>query len=343
MGCSENCFVPFLKLLVKNISQSVMYTTRSKVGIIKAEGENASVKGGGNTIPTKSEPARRKRRHLTVVDDDVPPTKTEEISSPEKSDEVTSPYFKKTENNGVKWEPKDWEKVLDNIREMRKNKDAPVDGMGCDKCMDENASPEDMRYQSLISLMLSSQTKDQVTYAAMQKLKQHGLTVDNILQTDDKTLGELIYPVGFWKSKVKYIKATTQILKDQYNGDIPNTVQQLCKLPGVGPKMAHICMNVAWGIVSGIGVDTHVHRISNRLGWVQKPTKTPEETRVALESWLPYHLWDEVNHLLVGFGQQICQPVRPQCGSCLNNNLCPYGRLEVKKKKKKEEEKKKKK
>lgn len=110
-----------------------------------------------------------------------------------------------------------------------------------------------MRYQTLVALMLSSQTKDQVTHAAMQRLKEHGLTIDNILDTSDEDLGKLIYPVGFWKSKVKYIKKTTQILKDSYNSDIPSTVEDLCKLVGVGPKMAHICMNVAWNKVTGIG------------------------------------------------------------------------------------------
>ncbi|KAG8234708.1 hypothetical protein J437_LFUL014324 [Ladona fulva] len=228
-----------------------------------------------------------------------------------------------------RWRPANWEKIIDNIREMRKNKDAPVDNMGCDECPDKGVEPEVYRYHVLISLMLSSQTKDAVTYSTMQKLKEHGLTVDSILQTDDGTLGELIREVGFWKTKVKYIKMTTQILKDKYCSDVPKSVEELCSLPGVGPKMAHLCMRSAWGVITGIGVDTHVHRISNRLQWVGKagaPTKTPEKTRVALEDWLPRPLWDEVNHLLVGFGQTICRPVNPLCGTCLNNELCPEGK-----------------
>lgn len=219
--------------------------------------------------------------------------------------------------------PVNWEIVLSNLREMRKNFDAPVDSMGCHKACDENAPIEVVRYQKLLSLMLSSQTKDQVTFGAMSRLIKHGCTIENILASSDEELGRLIYPVGFWKSKVKYIKKTTEILRKDYNDDIPNTVEKLCKLPGVGPKMAHICMNTAWGEITGIGVDTHVHRISNRLGWVY--TKTPEETRKALEAWLPYELWSEVNHLLVGFGQQTCLPVRPQCPTCLNYELCLYG------------------
>ncbi|XP_050824728.1 endonuclease III-like protein 1 isoform X1 [Gopherus flavomarginatus] len=228
-----------------------------------------------------------------------------------------------TDSKRLKWEPGNWRQQLENIREMRRNKDAPVDQMGAEKCFDSSAPPEVMRYQVLLSLMLSSQTKDQVTSAAMLRLREHGLTVDNVLQTDDVTLGQLIYPVGFWKNKVKYIKQTTAILKQQYGSDIPSTVKELVKLPGVGPKMAHLVMDIAWKNVTGIGVDTHVHRVSNRLKWVKKETKTPEETRVALEDWLPRDLWSEINWLLVGFGQQICQPVNPRCRECLNRHICP--------------------
>lgn len=209
---------------------------------------------------------------------------------------------------------------------MRKSRDAPVDSQGCEKTADVNESPETVRYQVLISLMLSSQTKDQVTFAAMEKLKAYGLTIENILKTPSSKIGELIYPVGFWKKKADYIKDATKICAEKYNDDIPPTVEELVKLPGVGPKMAHITMNVAWGQVTGIGVDTHVHRISNRLGWVKKPTKVPEETRIAVESWLPREEWDELNVLLVGFGQQTCLPVGPLCEMCLNCKICPEGR-----------------
>ena len=120
--------------------------------------------------------------------------------------------------------------------------------------------------------MLSSQTKDEVNYAAMQKLRHHGLTVESLLQISDDSLGQLIYPVGFWRvrvtlflwskvfkkefifqRKVTYLKKTSQILRDTYEDDIPDTVDSLCKLPGVGPKMAHLCMNIAWKKQSGIG------------------------------------------------------------------------------------------
>uniref|UniRef100_A0A8I3S2E2 Endonuclease III-like protein 1 n=1 Tax=Canis lupus familiaris TaxID=9615 RepID=A0A8I3S2E2_CANLF len=245
------------------------------------------------------------------------------------------------------WEPQDWRQQLENIRTMRSGKDAPVDWLGVEHCHDPSAPPKVQRYQVLLSLMLSSQTKDQVTAGAMQRLRTHGLTVDSILQTDDATLGSLIYPVGFWRSKVKYIKQTSAILQQRYGGDIPASVAELVALPGVGPKMAHLAMAVAWGTVSGIAVDTHVHRIANRLRWTRTTTTSPEKTRAALEEWLPRcdrvggwwgsplcpshtdlpalhrELWGEINGLLVGFGQQTCLPVRPRCGACLNRSLCP--------------------
>lgn len=151
------------------------------------------------------------------------------------------------------WEPPDWRKQLENIRAMRSGRDAPVDQLGAEHCYDPSAPPKVRRYQVLLSLMLSSQTKDQVTAGAMQRLRAHGLTVDSILQMDDSTLGTLIYPVGFWRSKVKYIKQTSAILQQRYGGDIPASVPELVALPGVGPKMAHLAMAVAWGTVSGIG------------------------------------------------------------------------------------------
>ncbi|XP_050173737.1 endonuclease III-like protein 1 isoform X5 [Myiozetetes cayanensis] len=98
-----------------------------------------------------------------------------------------------------RWEPRDWREQLERIREMRRSRDAPVDEMGVDKCYDTSAPPKVMRYQVLLSLMLSSQTKDQVTSAAMLRLRQRGLTVDSVLQMDDATLGQIIYPVGFWR------------------------------------------------------------------------------------------------------------------------------------------------
>ncbi|XP_053332589.1 endonuclease III-like protein 1 isoform X1 [Clarias gariepinus] len=255
---------------------------------------------GGSHAPLRS-PRRLRRGHVKVEYEDQ-----------------AGLSFKKE-----RWEPPDWRRQLGFIREMRSGRDAPVDQMGAEKCYDRKAPPEVMRYQVLVSLMLSSQTKDQVTAAAMERLRAHDLSVTSVLNMDENKLGKLIYPVGFWKTKVKYLKQATEMIHREYGGDIPDTPEGLVRLPGVGPKMAHLAMDIAWKRVSGIGVDTHVHRISNRLGWTRTATKNPEVTRRELEEWLPRDLWSEINWLLVGFGQQVCLPVSPLCSTCLNQNNCP--------------------
>ncbi|CAE6434321.1 unnamed protein product [Rhizoctonia solani] len=170
--------------------------------------------------------------------------------------------------------------------------------------------------------MLSSQTKDEVTAAAVENLRRvlpGGLTVDSILAAEPSVISNAIGKVGFWRRKTDYIRAAAQILRDKYDSDVPKTVDELCSLPGVGPKMAFLVLQVAWDINVGIGVDIHVHRITNRLGWHKPPTNTPEQTRLNLQSWLPRHLHAPVNPLLV-----ICLPVGPRCDSCLlSQGLCP--------------------
>ncbi|CAN6448720.1 unnamed protein product [Victoria cruziana] len=211
---------------------------------------------------------------------------------------------------------------------MRASEDAPVDLVGCEKA--GRLLPEKQRrFVVLISALLSSQTKDAVTDGAIQRLQQNGLlSADAIANADESILRSLIYPVGFYTRKAVYMKKVAGVCLSKYGGDIPSSLNELLLLPGVGPKMAHLVMIVAWDDVQGICVDTHVHRICNRLGWVSKPrstqrTSTPEETRVSLESWLPKEEWAPINPLLVGFGQTICTPLRPKCGSCLVNHICP--------------------
>ena len=193
--------------------------------------------------------------------------------------------------------------------------------------------------------MLSSQTKDTTTALAIRRLQTElsppGFTLEGIIDVEPVRLNELIHAVGFHNNKTRYIKATVQILVEKFNSEIPDTIEGLISLPGVGPKMAYLCMSAAWGRDEGIGVDVHVHRITNLWGWHK--TTQPEQTRASLEAWLPKEKWHEINHLLVGFGQTICLPVGRKCEDCTlsTRGLCPGAvaskKSTVKKQKKTEE------
>lgn len=150
-----------------------------------------------------------------------------------------------------------------------------------------------------------------------------GFNLESVLALDPPTLNGFINKVGFHNLKTKYIKQTAEILRDKWNSEIPDSIEGLVSLPGVGPKMAYLTMSAAWGRDEGIGVDVHVHRITNLWGW-QKSAQ-PEQTRAALESWLPKDKWHDINNLLVGFGQTICLPVGRKCGECklADRGLCP--------------------
>ncbi|KAF2817746.1 DNA glycosylase, partial [Mytilinidion resinicola] len=213
--------------------------------------------------------------------------------------------------------PENWEEIYSLVQEMRASKLAPVDTMGCETLADPTVPPRDQRFQTLIALMLSSQTKDTVTSVAMKNLQGNlpgGFNLESILAVEPDSLNDLIGKVGFHNLKTKYIKNTAEILKEKWASDIPDTIPGLVSLPGVGPKMAYLCLSAAWGRTDGIGVDVHVHRITNLWGWHK--TNNPEETRACLEAWLPKEKWHEINTLLVGFGQTVCLPVGRKCGEC---------------------------
>ncbi|PWA79602.1 DNA glycosylase [Artemisia annua] len=257
----------------------------------------------------------------------------EEFAYKKPSGNVYSRKSKLTSNAPIEIEtevkpPPNWVKVLEGIREMRSLEDAPVDSMGCEKA-GSSLPPKERRFAVLVSSLLSSQTKDNVTHGAIQRLLENDLLkAETVEGADESTLKDLIYPVGFYTRKATNMKKIAKLCLLKYDGDIPDTLEALLSLPGIGPKMAHLVMNVAWNNVQGICVDTHVHRICNRLGWVSRPgskapTKTPEETRESLQAWLPKEEWVPINPLLVGFGQTICTPLRPSCGLCSINELCP--------------------
>jgi endonuclease-3 len=150
-----------------------------------------------------------------------------------------------------------------------------------------------------------------------------GFNLESVLALEPPALNAFINKVGFHNLKTKYIKQTAELLRDKWNSDIPDSIEGLVSLPGVGPKMAYLTMSAAWGRDEGIGVDVHVHRITNLWGW--NKTQQPEQTRAALESWLPKDKWHDINNLLVGFGQTICLPVGRKCGDCklADRGLCP--------------------
>lgn len=224
--------------------------------------------------------------------------------------------------------PDNWEKVLEGIHNMRSSEVAPVDSLVCERA-GTSLPPKERRFAALAGSLLSSQTKGHVTEGAVQRLLQNGLLAPHSIdKADEETIKTLIYPVAFYSRKASNLKKIAKICIVKYDGDIPSTVEELLLLPGIGPKMAYLVMIHGWNKVQGICVDTHVHRICNRLGWVSRAgtnqkTSSPEETRVALQKWLPKEEWDPINPLLVGFGQTICKPVRPRCDICKIHSFCP--------------------
>jgi endonuclease-3 len=180
-------------------------------------------------------------------------------------------------------------------------------------------------YLTLISTLISLRTKDDVTRAASEKLFKKADTPEKMVQLSEKEIGTAIYPAGFYRVKAGNIKRVSRILCERYGGMVPDTLDELLSLPGVGRKTANLVVTLAYG-KQGICVDTHVHRIMNRLGYVQ--TKTPDKTEFALREKLPEEYWIEINDLLVTYGQNLCMPVSPLCSQCRLIDIC--GRIGVK-------------
>lgn len=247
--------------------------------------------------------------------DDVPtpssrPTRPKRRKSTKKEEEIGCDV------TDIEDPPSSWPQIYAAIIEQRASGPrAPVDTMGCDSHLHHDARTE--RFHALISLMISAQCKDTQNAVTMAVLKKElgGLTLESMLDVDESVLRDLIKPCGLHNRKAKYLKSASIMLRDEFGGDIPKTIEEIVRLPGVGPKMGYLLLHSAWGILDGIGVDTHVHRISNLLGWVQ--TNSPEKTRVALQRFLPREEWKRVNHLMVGLGQTVCLPRGRRCDECL--------------------------
>jgi endonuclease-3 len=172
----------------------------------------------------------------------------------------------------------------------------------------------------LIGTILSQRTRDENTASASLALFSRFDTPVKLAKAQEALVQELIRPAVFYRVKARILRKVSQDLLDRFDGKVPNDIEDLLTLPGVGRKTANCVLVYGFG-KEAIPVDTHVHRISNRLGWVK--TKTPEETEIALTKVLPKRYWLEVNDLLVTHGQRICRPIGPRCLQCPVNDICP--------------------
>lgn len=176
-------------------------------------------------------------------------------------------------------------------------------------------------FQVLIATMLSAQTKDAVTAAASERLFGVARTPQAMLKLTVKQIEALIYPASFYRNKAVHVKQTCEQIISRFDGRVPTTMDDLLTLPGVGRKTANLVLILAHKSDRNICVDTHVHRISNRLGWTA--TRTPDETEQALYAATSRRWWPVLNLYLVTWGQNVCRPVYPLCGSCVIHDLCP--------------------
>jgi len=176
-------------------------------------------------------------------------------------------------------------------------------------------------FQVLIATMLSAQTRDSVTAAASARLFRVARTPKSMARLTRAAIQKLIYPVSFYRHKAVHVKETCRRIMTHFRGRVPSTMAELLTLPGVGRKTANLVLILAHSSQENICVDTHVHRISNRLGWVK--TRTPDETEQALYTATARRWWPFINLYLVTWGQNVCRPVYPLCPQCVLADICP--------------------
>jgi endonuclease-3 len=184
-----------------------------------------------------------------------------------------------------------------------------------------SASQQDDPFQVLIGTMLSARTQDATTLAATTRLFRRARTPTSIARLTLRQIERLIYPVSFYRHKARHVKGACRLLVDRFGGRVPSTMEELLLLPGVGRKTANLVLILGFKSRRNICVDTHVHRISNRLGWVE--TETPEATELALYKSTARRWWPYINLYLVTWGQNVCRPVYPRCDACRLRPLCP--------------------
>jgi endonuclease-3 len=175
-------------------------------------------------------------------------------------------------------------------------------------------------FRALVAVLLSSRTKDETTASVTKRLFQRADSPEELLALTEEELAKLIYPVGFYRVKARKLRELAKALIEQHAGEVPRTFEELTRLPGIGRKSANIVLAHAFG-KNAIAVDTHVHRISNRLGIVS--TTKPEETERALHALVPEELKIRLNRTFVAFGQTVCRPIKPLCEACPLAQACP--------------------
>jgi endonuclease-3 len=194
-----------------------------------------------------------------------------------------------------------------------------IDGLELPAVEKISNSQEEDPFQVLIATLLSARTQDATTLAASTRLFRAARTPRTMARLTVRRIEQLIYPVSFYRHKARHVKATCELLVSRFGGRVPMTMDELLTLPGVGRKTANLVLILAFKSVRNICVDTHVHRIANRLGWVK--TRTPDETEQALYQATAARWWPYINLYLVTWGQNVCRPVYPRCGVCA---IAPY-------------------
>ena len=205
----------------------------------------------------------------------------------------------------------DIHKIVKTLAKERPKWDVPIVSLVAETTRDP--------FRVLISTVLSLRTKDETTAAASRKLFKLADNPSDMLKISEKQIIDAIYPVGFYKTKAKNIREICKILIEEHDGRVPDDIDELLKFKGVGRKTANLVVTLGYN-KPGICVDTHVHRISNRFGYIK--TKTPDETEMVLRKRLPIGYWIDYNSLLVAFGQHICRPISPKCSECPVEEYC---------------------
>ena len=197
-----------------------------------------------------------------------------------------------------------------------------IDGLELPAVEKISESQKEDPFQILISALLSARTQDATTLAASTRLFARANTPQAMMKLTERQIEKLIYPVSFYRNKAVFVRDTSRVLVEKFGGRVPETLEELITLPGVGRKTANLVMILAFRSRKNICVDIHVHRISNRLGWVR--TRTPEDTEQALYEVIPKRWWPLINLYMVTWGQNTCRPVYPRCHECAIARDCQF-------------------